>query len=160
MKTKKGRPPLYETPEQLQAAVDEYFNMCRGVPLYDKHGYPVMKRNGRQIRKGETPPTISGLSYYLGFKNRKQFTRQKKRSAGFRDVVSLARLRVENYWEESLYDMDSYRGAAFMLSMCFGWRHKSAPRPVIVHIINHVPKPGSRRRESLIMHETHIELLN
>lgn len=160
MKKKKGRPPLYETPEQLQAAVDEYFKQCEGIPLFDKYGYPVMKRSGRQIRKGETPPTLAGLSFFLGFKNRKQFTRQKNRSAAFRDVVSLARLRVECFWEEALYDHDSYRGAAFMLSLCFGWRHKSAPQPVIVQIINRAPKAGSQRRGSLVMQETSIELLN
>lgn len=117
----KGRPPLYETPEQLQTAVDKYFELCKGVPLYNKDGYPVVKRNGIQIRKGETPPTISGLSYYLGFRDRKQFTRQKSRGEGFRDVVLKARLRCEMFWEEALYDHITYKGATFMLSMCFGW---------------------------------------
>ena len=158
----KGRPPLYETPEQLQTAVDKYFESCKGVPVYDKHGRPVVKRNGIQIRKGETPPTISGLSYYLGFRDRKQFTRQKSRGVGFQDVVLKARLRCEMFWEEALYDRITYKGATFMLSMCFGWRrneNESGTPAVAVHIVNR-PIKDEETIESAIAWGMNIEMLN
>ena len=120
--TKKGRRPLYKSPEQLQIAVDKYFQGCEGTPIYYKNGLPVTLRNGRQYCAGEKPPTISGLSLFLGFKNRQQFTRQKARDAAFRDVVLEACLRIENYWEQALFDAHKCEGAMFMLSMCFGWR--------------------------------------
>ena len=55
-----GRPPKYESAEQLQAAIDEYFNT--GVKL-------------RKVECGKAPnnwvesvpvPTITGLCLYLG----------------------------------------------------------------------------------------------
>lgn len=66
-----ARPCLYETAEELQAAVDQYFIECKGKP------------------------TLSGLSHYLGFKNRQSFTRQKKQGWDFAGVVAIARMRCE-----------------------------------------------------------------
>lgn len=97
---KKGRRPLYETPEQLQAAVDRYFQSIAGVPVYDKKGVPVLKRNGEQLRAGEVPPTLTGLALFCGYKDRRTFTRQKNRSAAFNDVVLVARLRIERPKED------------------------------------------------------------
>lgn len=65
----RGRTRLYETAEELQAAVDRYFIECKGKP------------------------TLSGLSHYLGFKNRQSFTRQKKQGWDFAGVVAIARMR-------------------------------------------------------------------
>lgn len=121
-KPKAGRPAFYKTPEELQAAVDRYFDSCKGTPVFDKRGLPVMIRPGVQKMAGEIPPTLAGLSHFLGYRDRQQFTRQRRRSVEFANVVALARLRVENYAESRLYDLDGYKGAAFVLKMCFGWQ--------------------------------------
>lgn len=122
---KTGRPPFYKTPEELRAAVNRYFESCAGLPVYDADGLPVLTKDGEQVRAGETPPTMSGLSLALGFKDRHTFSEQAKRGAAFREVVQLARLRVENYAERRLYNPQSYRGAAFVLQACFGWQQKA-----------------------------------
>lgn len=116
-----GRPPRYETPESLQDAVERYFLHCMGTPVFDADGLPVVTRAGRQKVNGAIPLTISGLSAFLGFRDRHSFSMQAKRGAGFFKVVSIARLRIEAYAEERLYDPNSYNGAAFLLLRAFGW---------------------------------------
>lgn len=167
--TNKGRRPLYETPEELQAAVDEYFKSCEGVPAYDKRGVPLIKRNGKQKYVGATPPTLSGLALFCGYKDRRIFTRQKERSAAFSDVVLRARLRIETYWEEALFDEETYSGARYMLVAAFGWGRQDCGAPTQspqVRIINRPPKDGSTGStqasggDPSIMSTTHIDLLN
>ena len=115
-----GRRPLYKTPEEMQAAVDRYFKACEGVPAYDREGNPIIRR-GRQCYTGELPPTISGLSLFLGYKDRRTFTRQRERGQAFFDVVEGAKLRIENFWEQALYSDETYCGAVYMLRAAFGW---------------------------------------
>lgn len=31
-----GRPPIYETKEELQKRIDEYFRECEGIPFFDE----------------------------------------------------------------------------------------------------------------------------
>ena len=33
-----GRPPIYETKEELQKLIDDYFEECKGVPFTDDDG--------------------------------------------------------------------------------------------------------------------------
>lgn len=168
-KTNKGRRPLYETPEELQAAVDRYFTECEGMPVYDKKGLPVMRRDGRQHRAGETLPTLTGLALSCGFKDRRIFNRQKERSAAFCDVVLGARLRIEDYWEQALMYEDTYYGARYMLIAAFGWGRQDCgtfTQPGKVRIVNRPPKnsdTGSAQAsggDPSIMSTTHIDLLN
>ena len=133
---KAGRPALYQTPEQLRAAVDRYFESCAGVPVFTPDGLPVLTKTGAQKMAGEIPPTISGLSLALGFKDRHTFTEQRKRGAAFLEIVQYARLRCEAYTEARLYDPDSFRGAAFVLHSCFGWGRAADPAALPeVHVI-------------------------
>ena len=135
-KRNKGRPPLYKTPDALRAAVDRYFESCTGVPVYTPDGLPVLTRTGVQVMAGETPPTVAGLAYALGFHDRHTFTEQRKRGPAFLEVVQYARLRVEEYAERRLYDPVSFRGAAFVLQSCFGWeRVKDPDTPPEVRLI-------------------------
>lgn len=169
-KTKKttGRRPLYETPEQLQAAVDEYFRKCEGVPAYDKNGRPIIKQNGQQRRVGHIPPTLTGLALFCGYKNRETFTRQKDRSAAFNDVVLVARLRIENYYEQALADGDTFDGAAFMLSVAFGWRKRNAEEWGAaeggrVRIVDRAEKDRKQKpavSENTPAHDLRMDLLN
>ena len=138
-KGKRGRPPLYKTPEELQAAVDRYFESCKGVPAFDKDGMPITNRSGLQRYTGGKPPTLSGLALFLGYKNRQTFTRQKNRNEEFRDIVLTAHLRCEEFWERALMDESSYDGASFILLTAFGWSKKKiedVTQPGIVHIVN------------------------
>ena len=163
-KTKeRGRPPKYKTPEQLQAAIDLYFDSCKGKPVFDAKGLPVTDRRGIQRRDGK-PPTVSGLSLALGFKDRNSFIRQKNRSLAFNDVVLMARSRIEEFWESALYDGDTRDGALFMLAMCFGWNRDGAENPADTPIVRIIDKPAEvlqdRTGEQMAAHILNIHLLN
>ena len=109
-----GRPPHYETPEALQAKVDEYFDT--GVK---KKTYIVGKGENQQIV--EIPiPTITGLVLYLGFCDRQSFYDYEKRD-GFSYTIKNARTRIEQHYEELVQDGNS--GAIFALKN-FGWSDK------------------------------------
>lgn len=116
----RGRPPKYSNAAELQAAVDRYFESCRGHYRRDDSGAYVLDRCGRPIIDGATPITISGLRAALGFRSRQSLSDYRGRGE-FCHVVERARLRVENYAETRLFDRDGYSGAAFVLKTAFGW---------------------------------------
>jgi len=111
-----GRPPKYETPEQLQAAIDEYFNT--GVKL-------------RKVECGKAPnnwvesipvPTITGLCLYLGFESRQSFYDLQSRSE-FSYTIKRARTMIECEYEEML-STGNTGGAIFALKN-MGWSDKT-----------------------------------
>jgi len=93
-----GRPPLFETSEDLQAKVDQYFDSED-----DQH------------------PTITGLAYFLGFASRQSLYDYEK-DGEFSYTVKRARLRIENEYEKALHKQ-SCAGAIFALKN-FGWADK------------------------------------
>jgi DNA-packaging protein gp3 len=92
-----GRPPKFETPEQLETACQEYFDL-----------------NGSTL-------TITGLAMYLGFDSRQSLYDYEKREE-FSFIIKAARLAVENSYEKSLRTV-SVAGAIFALKN-MGWRDK------------------------------------
>lgn len=112
-----GRPKVIETPEELQALVDEYFaKECMPEPvkykddngnirhMYDKDGMPVMRDN---------PPTVAGLALYLGFCDRVSMFDYKKNTE-FSNVIKGAITKIETFAEKNLYGKSS-TGAIFWL---------------------------------------------
>ena len=97
----------YETPEDLQKAIDEYVS-----------NPPTRKSvvNGKVI---DVPSiTISGLCYYLGFESRQSFYDYEKRD-GFSYTIKRARLFIENYYESNLIHA-ACTGSIFALKS-MGW---------------------------------------
>lgn len=74
-----GRPPHYETPEELDKKVNEYLLHC--------------------IEK-EEKPTITGMTLFVGFSSRASWDDYQKRD-GFSYIVKRAKLTVENSYEQS-----------------------------------------------------------
>lgn len=87
-----GRPPEFETPEELLAAGEKYFVSC--------------KQEG-------TTPTICELAYSLGFESRQSFYDYEKRDA-FSYAVKRLRLFLEGLHEAAL-DKSNYGGHIFWL---------------------------------------------
>ena len=130
-KTKSGRKPLYSEPEKMQEAINAYFDWCAGRWLVDQNGKEILDDKGRPILVDAHPPTITGLSLALGFSSRKGlFDYQRKPQ--FRDIVTVAKSRVEQYAEESLFNPDRLTGAKFTLLCNFGWAqdHSNESLPV------------------------------
>lgn len=104
----------------MQAVVDKYFLDCDGhqleidgVPKFDKQGYPIIV--------DRKPKTMTGLAHALGFKTRKSLMDYKNKSNAFNEIIATARMRVEEYTEERLFDKDGCTGAKFSLAVNFGW---------------------------------------
>ncbi len=120
---KGGRPPFYNTKEEMQEKIDAYFEECKGrilaideIVVRDKNGIPVVV--------DAKPPTITGLALALGFTSRQALLNYQAKDE-FVDTITRAKSRVECYAEERLYDKDGANGAKFNLANNFeGWKEK------------------------------------
>lgn len=140
---KGGRRALYTDPELMQKRIDTYFVMCAGELATDESGALKLDKDGRPFYVNTKPPTVTGLALYLGFSDRRVFMTYKNRP-GFEKIVMEARLRVEAYCEQALFNRYSYEGARFALSSRFGWdcqavEQSAEPKEVNVRIINAEP---------------------
>ncbi len=91
-----GRPLLFETPEQLQTAVDLYFATA-------------------------SKPTLSGLAVHLNIDRQTLYNYAEREQ--FFDIVKSARDRVEAIYEEKLIYDGSPTGVIFALKN-MGWKDK------------------------------------
>lgn len=118
-----GRPPVFESKEELEKKIEEFFKSCEGSVLEDETGKPVLDKYGNVIKIDERPETVTGLALALGFKSRQSLIDYQGK-AEFSDTITRAKLRCERYAEERLYDRDGNGGARFSLQVNFGWKDK------------------------------------
>lgn len=97
---KRGRPPKYKTPEDMDAAIDDYLEY---------------------VKEADEPITLSGLLLHLGIYSKRTFYDYAKRD-GFSTPVKRARQVVENAYEKRLHG-NSPTGAIFALKN-MGWTDK------------------------------------
>ena len=110
-----GRPPIYNTPEELQAAISEYFD--KGVKIKTV----IIGKPPTNYEVQIPVPTITGLCIFLGFESRQSFYDTEKRY-GFSYTIKKARLLIEKEYEEMLA-IGNTTGAIFALKN-FGWTDK------------------------------------
>lgn len=97
-----GRPRKYESPDEMQALIDDYFN----------------------TRTPDDPVTITGLMYHLDFTSRQSFYDYEK-FGEFAYILKRARQRVEIYYEKlSQRTEGQVTGPIFALKQ-FGWTDKT-----------------------------------
>lgn len=99
-----GRPPKFETPEEMQSVIDEYFDTDAYVTI-----------------GGETyfRPAISGIALALGMSRQALLDYQNK--PDFLDTVRKAKQRVEHALEQNLHG-GAVTGSIFNLKTNFGWK--------------------------------------
>lgn len=108
--TRGGQPRYLSSPDELQKAINEYFNNCPDKKYY-------ITKTGDRI---ELPvPTISGLAYYLGFEDRQSMYDYEK-IEGYSCILKKARLLIERKYEQML-ENSSPAGAIFALKN-MGWK--------------------------------------
>lgn len=107
-----GRPPLYESSEQLQKAIDDYF---------DNKGASKSIIVNKEIHNIKVF-TITGLVYHLGFEALQSFYDYEKKEE-FTYTIKRARLRIQMLYEENL-QLSNPTGSIFALKN-FGWVDKS-----------------------------------
>ena len=92
-----GRPRTFQSPEQMQEAVDQYFEKYRQL-------------------------SIVGLALFLGFSSRTSLLDYEGYSPEFLNTIKRAKARVEMYYEEHLV-CNNVAGSIFALKN-FGWQDK------------------------------------
>ena len=110
-----GRPPKYESKEQIEGLIEQYFMDCEGEILKDAEGNPILNKWGNPVIVNQRPPTITSRQALLNYQGKKEFN----------DTITRAKSRIEQYAEERLFDRDGSNGAKFSLSNNFsGWGEK------------------------------------
>ena len=90
-----GRPPVYETPDDMIKRATEYFEI-------------------ETSKAGICKPTISGLVYHLGFASRTSWYDYKKKSPEFMHTVLRLKQFVESCYEKNLHGF-AWAGSQFAL---------------------------------------------
>ena len=122
-----ARPLMYDTVEELQAAIDRYFERCQGRPLLDDEGHVLTDKRGNPVMTGAVPPTITGLALALGFSSRQTLLNYQGKKK-FMDTITRAKSRCEAYTEQRLFDKDGARGAEFSLKYNYRWEDPQQER--------------------------------
>lgn len=115
-----GRPKLFNTVEEMQKKIDEYFAYCdnRVVQGYDN------KTNEQFAYVSPEPYTMSGLAYYLGMDRRSLIN--YKNDQEFFPTIKAARDRVEMDIDRRLNDKGTFTpGLIFNLKNNFGWKDQT-----------------------------------
>ena len=98
-----GRPPKYSSETELQDKIDEYFEtQCKTIPITDENGHPLMTNKGFPVVE-LNPPTIAGLSLYLGFASRQSMYDYLKRNDDFSYIIKKAITKNIAYLIVSLF---------------------------------------------------------
>lgn len=94
-----GQPPKYKNGEDLQKAIDRYFNI-------------------------ESQPCISELAYKLGFASRQSLYDYEKRNDIFSYIIKRARLKVEVGYEKDLRNTEIKPTGSIFALKNMGWKDK------------------------------------
>lgn len=106
---KGGRPPKFESVEDLEAKIDAYFEDCE---------------------KNDKPLTITGLALALDTSRQTlleyegEVEGRGQNTKEFVDTIKKAKQMCENYAEAYLYSGRNVAGAIFNLKNNYGWKDK------------------------------------
>jgi len=114
-----GRPPIFQSVEELQLKVDEYFEWIEGEFHWEASDDDDIKVWDRSPE----PATITGMCLFLGFESRQSFHDYAKNDK-FSYTIKRARLRIENSYEKSLNYSRQPVAQIFALKN-LGWEDKA-----------------------------------
>lgn len=125
-----GRPPAYESVEELQQAVDAYFVYIEGESHEEEVEIEVKKKGKVEKVKVKQqvwdrypePATVTGLALYLGFCSRQSLYDYEK-DAKFSYIIKKGKARIEHNYEKALHG-EKPTGAIFALKN-MGWDDKT-----------------------------------
>ena len=139
----------YHSPEEMQEAIDKYFEDCEGQILLDKNGNPMLDKNDQPVYINRKPLTVTGLALALGFSSRISLLDYQAKSKKYNEIITKAKLKIENYAEMRLFDRDGNNGAKFNLQNNFKkWdadKVKDEDNKPTVNIICDIPKSDNAK---------------
>jgi len=112
-----ARPRIYESVEEMDKAIEDYFNPLCTVSMETDCGTIEFEPKRERIKK----PTISGLTLALGFSDKTTLYDYRDRPE-FSHSIKTALLRIEQYHEEGLSE-NNVAGRIFALKN-MGWKDK------------------------------------
>lgn len=115
-----GRPLKYKTAEELEEAIDKYFESRVDEPIIDEEGNVLLDKTGCPCMIPH-PPTVAGLALWLGFEDRRSMYDYKDRPE-FSHAIKKAIEKIADYAEQHLYQGKA-TGAIFWLKN-HGWKDK------------------------------------
>lgn len=111
--TNGGRPPCFETAEELTAAIEDYFNSCLTSIVDEETGLVMGMRWWKK-------PTLGGLAIHLGIDRSTIWNYSK--SDRFFDVIKKAKDIITNFTEELLIEGKNIPGAInTLVNLRVGW---------------------------------------
>jgi hypothetical protein len=128
VQNKEGRPLKFASVEELQGQIDKYFQECdnRKTEVIYK-GVPIMVSDPR-------PYTVTGLAVALDtsrdvlidYESGKYDDPEKSKdeNSKFSNTIKKAKLKIQNYAEESLWQPKIATGVIFNLKNNWGWIDK------------------------------------
>ena len=125
-----GRPPMFRTPEEMQVAIDKYFEGC------DQKQWPY---------------TVTGLALAMGFDNRQSLLDYSKKDE-FTCTIKRAKARVQDYAERQLFIGKNQVGTIFALKNNFGWQDKYEHETKIY--VNNAEMISAARQRALLDQST------
>ena len=140
---KRGRPLKYKTVEELQEAIDKYFDYCdnRMIQGYDN------KTNEQFAYISPEPYTMAGLAYELDL-SRKSLINYRRRGE-FLHAIKRARRKVEADVERRMNDKNTFTpGLIFNAKNNFGWKDTKNIEKNIYHpksFLDAIPKDNSNQ---------------
>ncbi len=117
-----GRPLKYKTAEEMQAGIDEYFELCQPKPMVDEEGNVYKDKSGNPIIE-LNPPTITGLALHLGFESRTSMYDYEQKSE-FMYTLRRARMKCENWLERNGLSGNTPPTMAIFALKNYGWTDK------------------------------------
>ena len=109
---KGGRPAFFDSAEELQLKIDDYFT---NSPDKREIAY-----EGGIIKLSIF--SVCGLAYYLGFESRQSFYAYEQKEE-FSYIIKRARLKIEQMYEQNL-QFNNATGSIFALKN-MGWQDKT-----------------------------------
>ena len=152
-----GRPRLFNTPEEMQTKIDDYFNECEARQVQIQIEGADGKIQCMSVNK-PMPYAIAELAYHLGFCDRSQFNGYGADHPEFSPTIKRARTKIEGQRERFLAEPP--KGCQpvamiFALKNCHGWRDEQQQQLSISEDTLHAlwtsqenPKPVWNRRKS------------
>jgi hypothetical protein len=139
-KNKGGRPLKFQSVEELQAKIDQYFKSCWRQKI-DMWGNPIFakdkdgKKTDEPVMVQFIPYTITGLAValdtyrdvLLDYESGKYDDPEKADDLNdqFSNTIKRAKERCHGYAEESLFIGKNPTGAIFNLKNNYGWQDKT-----------------------------------